>query len=271
MNVREIQSKTILSKSKIFDYVVNPYVGCRHACSYCYARFMKRFTKHAEPWGEFVDVKINAADLLAKEINRKKKGDIWISGVCDPYQPLEAKYCLTRKCLEVLKHHDWPVVIQTRSPLVLRDMDVIKEAPEIEVGFSITTADDNIRKLFETDAPPVEERLEALAELHRSGIRTYAMIAPILPGAGPLVQMLEGKVDHILIDRMNYNYANWVYTKYKLQDSLLDDFFHETSRRLAEECIKTGIDCRLAFNGVEKRAFKSAEECQTSGSISNAR
>jgi len=247
MNLREIRPKTILSKSKIYEYVLNPYVGCQHACSYCYARFMKRFSKHIEPWGEFVDVKINAADLLMVEINKKKQGDVWISGVCDPYQPLEAKYRLTRKCLEILIYHHWPVIIQTRSPLVLRDIDIIREAPNIEVGLSITTADDNIRKLFEINAPPIDVRLRALDELHRSGIKTYAMIAPVLPGAESLPRVLEGKVDYILVDRMNYNYADWVYRKYRLQDSLSDGFFYRTSRRLADACMKFGIDCRLVF------------------------
>lgn len=247
MNVREIQSKTILSSSKIYDYVINPYVGCQHACSYCYARFMKRFSKHKEPWGEFVDVKINAADLLGREINRKKRGSVWISGVCDPYQPLETKYKLTRQCLEILAHHNWPVVIQTRSNLVLRDIDVIRKSPNIEVGLSITTSDDDIRKLFEPYAPPIKERLEALGELHQSGIKTYAMIAPILPGAEPLAKALEGKVDYIVVDRMNYDYSNWVYKKYGLQGSLSDDFFFETSRNLADLCMKSGIECRLVF------------------------
>ena len=88
--VRETQAKAILSVSKIYDYALNPYTGCEHACSYCYARFMKRFTGHKEPWGEFVDAKMNAPDLLAIEIGRKTRGTVWVSGVCDPYQPLEA-------------------------------------------------------------------------------------------------------------------------------------------------------------------------------------
>lgn len=247
MNVKEIQSKNILSVSRIYDYAINPYVGCQHACSYCYARFMKRFSRHTEPWGEFVDVKINAADLLLVEINKKKPGSVWISGVCDPYQPLEAKYRLTRKCLEILAQHCWPVIIQTRSPLVLRDKDILREASDMEVGFSIATANDSIRELFEPHAPPIEDRLTALNELHRSGIRTYAMIAPILPGAELLAEALQGKVDYILVDRMNYHYADWVYRKYKLQDKLSDDFFYQTGRKIADKCLKLGIDCRLVF------------------------
>jgi DNA repair photolyase len=247
MLVNEIQSKTILSTSKVYDYVINPYVGCQHACSYCYARFMKRFSGHKEPWGKFIDVKINAADLLQTEINKKKRAKVWISGVCDPYQPLEAKYKLTRKCLEILAQNDWPVIIQTRSPLVLRDVDILKEARNFEVGLTITTAEDNIRKLFEPSAPSIMERLRTLDELHRSGIKTYAMIAPILPGAEGLVKTLGGKVDYILVDRMNYNYADWVYKRNGLEDKLSDIFFHETGREIASACNKLGIPCQITF------------------------
>ena len=94
--IREIHARSILSRSKVFDYVVNPYTGCQHGCTYCYARFMKRFTGHSEPWGQFVDVKVNAPELLETQVNRRPMGRVWVSGVCDPYQPLEKKYGLTR-------------------------------------------------------------------------------------------------------------------------------------------------------------------------------
>jgi len=231
--VQEIRAKTILSKSKIYPYVVNPYTGCQHACSYCYARFMKRVTGHKEPWGEFVDVKINAAELLRKEIKKKKRAEVWVSGVCDPYQPLEAKYRLTRQCLEILAQNNWPVIIQTRSPLVLRDMDIIKDARDFEVGLSVTTADDAIRKLFEPDAPPIEDRIAALDTLHRAGIRTYAMVAPVLPGAEGLAGLLKGKIDYVIIDRMNYHYADWVFRKYGLESYLSDVYFNKVRQELA--------------------------------------
>jgi DNA repair photolyase len=223
--VKEIVAKSILSPSKIYPWVINPYTGCQHGCSYCYACFMKRVTGHRETWGEFVDVKINAADLLRGEIIKKKRGRVWVSGVCDPYQPLETKYRLTRQCLEILAQHEWPVIIQTRSPLVLRDKDIIKDAQDFEVGLSVTTADDRIRKLFEPDAPPIPDRIQALEDLHNDGIRTYAMIAPVLPGAEGLAELLKGKVDYVLVDRMNYHYADRVYRKYGLEDKLTDEYF----------------------------------------------
>ncbi len=241
MIIKEIQSKSILSASKVYPYVINPYTGCQHNCLYCYATFMKRFTGHRESWGQFVDVKVNAPDLLKKEITKKKPGKVWISGVCDPYQPLEAKYRLTRQCLEILAGNDWPVIVQTRSPLVLRDIDVIKKGRFFEVGCSVTTADDSIRRLFEPAAPPIKERIRALDELHQAGIRTYAMIAPILPGAEGLSEILAGKVEYVILDRMNYHGADWVYRKYGLEDKMSDDYFYRTARELAGEFEKTGI------------------------------
>jgi DNA repair photolyase len=244
MTVREISAKTILSTSKVYDYVINPYTGCEHACTYCYARFMKRFTGHAEPWGAFVDVKTNAPELLDREIRRKREGTVWVSGVCDPYQPMEARYALTRRCLEILARSSWPVFVQTRSPLVLRDLDIFRDAGRFEVGMSVTTADDTVRSLFEPHAPPIADRLAALDALHRSGVRTYAMIAPMLPGAQNLAEPLAGKADYVIIDRMNYRHADWVFRKYRLPDTRTDDFVHRAGRDLASAFRRLNIECR---------------------------
>jgi DNA repair photolyase len=243
MLIKEIHSKTILSVSQVYPYVINPYVGCQHNCSYCYAHFMKRFTGHREPWGQFVDVKVNAPDLLRLEIGKKKMGRVWVSGVCDPYQPLEARYQLTHQCLQILLQHNWPVVVQTRSSLVLRDLDILKEGKDIEVGLSVTTADDRIRKLFEPNAPPIKERVRALDELHRAGIRTYAMIAPILPGVEALPEILMGKVDYVMLDRMNYHYGDWVYRKYGLEDKMTDEYFAQVEQKLTSAFAQLGIHC----------------------------
>ncbi|MEM3022494.1 MAG: radical SAM protein, partial [Candidatus Bathyarchaeia archaeon] len=146
MIVRERRARTILSESKVHDYTINPYVGCGHGCTYCYARFIKRFTGHREAWGDFVDVKANAISLLRREVGRKRIGRVWISGICDPYQPIEEKYQLTRGCLEILSRHGWPATIQTKSPLVLRDLDLLRNFEGLEVVFTVTTADDGIRR-----------------------------------------------------------------------------------------------------------------------------
>jgi DNA repair photolyase len=232
MIIKEIQSKTILSKSQIFPYVINPYVGCQHNCTYCYAKFMRRFTGHHEPWGQFVDVKMNAVDLLNREITRKKPDTVWISGVCDAYQPLEAQYQLTRQCLDILVQNNWPFTVQTKSPLVTRDIDIFQKEKDVEVGLSITTADDRVRKLFEPNVPSISARIKALNELHKAGIKTFAMIAPILPGAEKLPELLFDKVDRVVLDRMNYHYADWVYQEFGLEEYLTDEYFEATIREL---------------------------------------
>jgi len=247
MILREIYARSILSKSQVFDYAVNPYIGCQHNCTYCYARFMKRFAGHKEPWGEFVDVKINAPDLLQLEIDKTPPGRVWVSGVCDPYQPLEAAYELTRKCLVILVQYGWPITVQTKSQLVLRDIDLFRRSDEIEVGLSVTSADDEIRKLFEPGAPSIKERIKALEKLHLAGIRTYAMIAPMLPGAEELADQLSGKVDYVLVDRMNYHYGDWVYRKYRLEEAMSYDFFFSTRKDLVSAFAKQGIECRVLF------------------------
>jgi DNA repair photolyase len=247
MIIKEICAKSILSKSRVFDYTVNPYVGCEHGCTYCYARFMKKFTGHKEAWGKFVDVKVNAISLLKNEIKNKKVGRVWISGVCDPYQPLEKEYELTKGCLEVLLRYGWPVTIQTKSPLVLRDMESLTEFDEIEVGLTITTADENIRKIFEPKSPPVKQRIKTLEKLHSEGVKTFAMIAPLLPKTEGLVAQLSGRVEYVLIDKMNYHYADWVYRRYKLEYAANDNFFTRKKLELANAFEKEGIPYQLLF------------------------
>ena len=247
MIVNEIRAKTILSKSQIYDYALNAYVGCLHNCLYCYAKFMKRFTGHREPWGAFVDAKVNAPELLAAEVARKRKGRVWISGVCDAYQRIEENYRLTRSCLEILVDHGWPVTVQTKSPLVLRDIDILKRAADVEVGFTITTADEKVRRIFEPGAPPITKRVDALATLHAAGISTFVMIAPFLPHADGLVEMLAGKVDHVLIDKYNYHYADWAYRKHGMQDALTGEFFARAGDDLQRAFKRAAVACRKLY------------------------
>ncbi len=247
MQIKEVKAKSILSTSQVSDYAMNPYVGCQHACVYCYAKFMKRFTGHKEEWGAFVDVKVNAPELLTREVLKKKVGRVWISGVCDPYQPLERKYRLTRRCLEILVRNDWPIRVQTKSPLVLRDIEILRRAADVEVGFTITTADERMRKIFEPGAPPIAKRIEALEKLHGSGIKTFAMIAPLLPGAEGLPALLKDSVGHVLVDRLNYHYADAVYKKYGMQWAMKDSFFREKGEELRKAFEKNGIPCQVLY------------------------
>jgi DNA repair photolyase len=213
MKIKEVKCKTLLCKTGLpADWCANPYTGCQHGCKYCYARFMKKYTHHPEPWGEFVDVKINAPEVLEKEVKTKPKGRVYLSSVTDPYQPLERKYQLTRRILEILRDNGFTATIQTKSDLILRDLDILKEIKDLQVGFTITTTDDKIRRIFEPFASPVENRFRALKTLKKQGLTTFCMIAPILPGltdVKALKKRLEGLVDFVWEDNLNIRYGNW--------------------------------------------------------------
>lgn len=200
MEFKEIQVKNILVKCGIpgIDYVINPYVGCRFACIYCYASFMGRFVgKKVQDWGSYVYAKVNAPDLLRKDLQKlENKGEgkeIFISSVTDPYQGIEAKYKLTRQCLEILADYGFlgVVSILTKSNLVTRDIDAFKKLKHVVVGLTITSTDDSISRYFEKYAPPVTSRLEALKILNENGIKTYAFIGPLLPHFVAREQELE--------------------------------------------------------------------------------
>ena len=250
LTVKPIHAKSVLNKSKIFDYCVNPYTGCQINCRYCYARlFMKRYSGHKEPWGKFVDVKINAAEVLEKQLARAKKGVVWISSVCDPYQPVEETYAVTRQCLEILAAKQFPVNIQTKSTLILRDLDVLQEFEHVEAGFTITTDDEAVAKQFEPGAPPIKQRIAALQKIRSAGIQTFAFIGPILPGNPQnLIGYLEDAADRVLLDRMNYVSAiRSIYRKLGLHRELEDRYFDETRDRLIIELNRRGMKYEVFF------------------------
>jgi DNA repair photolyase len=206
LKIAEIQARSLLNKSKIFDYCLNPYLGCQHACRYCYAGlFMRRYSGHTEPWGKFVEVKINAPELLRKQLPRARRGTIWIASVCDPYQPLEGKYQLTRKCLREIIPYQFPVFIQTKSDLVVRDLDLLTELQELEIGFSLATDSDKVAALFEPGAPSITRRIKALEKIKAQNLRTFVFIGPLLPlNPARLINLVAGLADKIFLDRLNY-------------------------------------------------------------------
>ncbi|HOK34906.1 MAG TPA: radical SAM protein [Candidatus Paceibacterota bacterium] len=228
MKINIIQCKTLLTKSRLpeTDYCINPYVGCLHGCVYCYARFMKRFTGHDEPWGHFLDVKINAPEVLAKELSRKpKRGVVLLGSVTDAYQPVEQKYRITRTILKILLQHDFPVSVLTKSNLVVRDLDLFKQFSQCEVGLTVTTTEQGIARNFEPHSSTPKQRIEALDTLHRSGITTYAFIGPILPELTDLEAIfaaISGKVDFVMAESLNLRCGNWE----NIQDLLKNKYPH---------------------------------------------
>ena len=208
MWVDERQVKGALQPSGIpgVDWVINPYVGCSHACLYCYAVFMRRVYQIQEPWGEFLAAKVNVPELLVKERRRLKPGQVvLLSSVTDPYVPQEKRYRLTRRCLETLIGTPAQVRILTRSPLVLRDLDLL-QALKAEVGMSITTDREEVVRAFEPKNPSIRARVKVLKALREAGLATQAFIAPLLPHTSPeaVAELLVGAVEGIFLDRMNY-------------------------------------------------------------------
>jgi DNA repair photolyase len=215
MRLGEVRCKSILGRSGIggMDYAVNPYLGCSHACAYCYARFMRRMGHPGEPWGSFVDAKVNAIERLREEAAKKPTGKVLLSSVTDAYQPLEKKYRLTRECLGVLLEHGFSVDVLTKSDLILRDLDLIQKFDDVEVGLTVTSLDDSVRRAFEPGASPIQARLDALKRFSDEGIRTYAFLGPILPyltdeHLEELLNKLADRVNRLIVDRLNIKCGN---------------------------------------------------------------
>ena len=205
MKVSAIKAKSILVKSNLpaSDYVANPYGGCPHQCRYCYACFMKRFTGHDEDWGTFLDVKDYESDKLPKSLTGKT---VLLSSVTDPYNPYEAKFHKSRAVLELLRETGAHIEILSKSDLMVRDLDLLRQIPDLSVGISLNTLDDGFRKDMEPGAPSVQRRLNALKTLHDAGIRTYLFISPIFPyitDIRALIEAVNGSVDQICFENLN--------------------------------------------------------------------
>ena len=187
--IREIKIKSVITKSNlpVCDYSANPYIGCTHGCKYCYASFMKRFTGHEEPWGEFLDVK------HWPEIKRPEQyagREIFLSSVTDPYLPQEEQYGRTRALLEQLRGSGAKLSIATKSDLVLRDLDLISTFPEARVSWSVNTLDESFKDDMDS-AVSIGRRLAAMKVFHDAGVRTTCFVSPIFPGITDVKAIIE--------------------------------------------------------------------------------
>lgn len=204
MKIAEVEVKDYVTKSNLpfCDYVINPYVGCPHGCRYCYASFMKRFSGHEEPWGEFLDVKRCAKPLGKKRLTGKA---VFLASVTDPYNPYEKRFEVTRSILEQLAEIDCRLYISTKSSLILRDLDLLKCQHDVIVDLSINTLDDAFRRDMDR-AASIPERLRALSELHEAGIRTVLFMSPIFPGITDwraIVEATRGVADEYWFENLN--------------------------------------------------------------------
>lgn len=209
MRVREVKCKTALSSSSLpgLDYSLNPYRGCQHNCIYCYVPNVLRIKRI--DWGSFVDVKTNIPVVLSDELRKKKPGVVALSTVTDPYQPIEKKYKVTRYCLEQLLRYDFPICIQTKSSLIMRDIDIISSFSNIDVMMSIATFNDDERKILEPYSSPIKERLNILKNFSDEGVKTSVFFGPIYPTINkeeiPVIidAFIDVGVSEIMIDCFN--------------------------------------------------------------------
>lgn len=200
VSVREVRCSTLLHRmvyGSATGYTANLYKGCTHGCKYCYAPSL---THDDRAWGRYVDAKVNAVSVLEQELKGLRKDEVFLSSASDPYQPVEARYRLTRQCLGVLLRNGFPVSILTRSPMVLRDLDLLTRFDWVRVGMSITTVP--IRQ-FEPGVPPLGRRIDTLRRLAASGIKTWVSLAPVVPG----LMMVD--LDRLFADLSDAN-VGWV-------------------------------------------------------------
>ncbi len=202
MKIIEKETKSIYTKTKLpgVEYTINQYVGCGHMCTYCYAKYMSRWKKYGQ-WGNWIEVKTNAPELAKEKVN----GEVSMSSVSDPYQPLEKEYKLTRRVLENMNKNT-NLSILTKSDLVLRDIDILKKFKNISVGLTVNCLPEKARKILEPHAPPNKNRIKALKKLREGGIETFCFISPVIPNLTEVRKVLhgtEGIVKYYIIEILN--------------------------------------------------------------------
>jgi len=255
MQIKEIKCKTALSKSNLpgLDYSLNPYRGCQHNCAYCYVPNVLRINR--EKWGNFVDIKTNIPNILSKELKKKKAGVVGISTVTDPYQPIEKNYKLTKYCLEQLLRYDFPICIQTKSDLILRDIELISEFSNKEVIISIGTINEIDKKKLEPNSSTIKDRLKILGNFSEIGIEPVVFFGPIYPSVTK--EDIREIIDtftrfgskKILFDKFNLKPGIYENIKDSFPDHNFRDInnFKNLKNEIKKLCIKKDMKAESAF------------------------
>lgn len=247
--IKYVICRTALSRSRLpgLDYTFNPYVGCQHGCLYCYVPDVLKLDFE---WGREVYVKKNVLSILRKEASIKKRGVVGVSTATDPYQPIEKDLEITRKAVEILKDAGFHISIQTKSPLVLRDLDLMNE--RFDVGFTVTSMNEDFRKKFEPNAPPVDERISALEEISSKGIKTWIFYGPVIPEFNDSEEEMRNIVilaaktnSKIIYDKLNIKPK----VMKRLQDLSIKDV---DFKKLEALCKKFNVKCEPAFKSMER-------------------
>ena len=257
MMIKEIEAKNVITKSNlpVCDFSVNPYTGCEHACKYCYACFMKRFTNHPEEWGDFADIKIWQP---IKNPSKYSGKELFIGSVTDPYQPIEEKYSRTRALLEELQGSGAKLSIATKSDLILRDLDLIKTFPDARVSWSVNTLDETFKDDMDK-AVSIGRRLKAMKKFYDAGVRTTCFISPIFPGitdVRAIIDRVKEQCNLIWLENLNLRGSykpvimDYIKEKYPALLPLYQDIYNRGNRsywemldtELKEYAIEIGLD-----------------------------
>ncbi|MCS7143768.1 MAG: radical SAM protein [Archaeoglobaceae archaeon] len=242
-----------LGKSNLpgLDYTLNPYIGCSHGCIYCYARLYSE-PRIAKEWGKIVVVKENISEILMREMRKKKKGVVGLSTITDAYQSIEAKERITREILRILLENNFKVSIQTKSDLVLRDLDILCDMNKfVDVGFTITTLEDRIAELIEPNAPKPSARVKALEKISAEGIKTWIFLGPIIPEVSEksfeeIVELAKATKSSLYYDKYRVKPFMSGYSK-ELADKAKKTDWKAIAERIKELCRVKGVEFTSGF------------------------
>lgn len=253
--VREVSARTALQRCghPAIPWSLNPYQGCAHACTFCYVPSVIHVER--SEWGRYVLVKRNAPSLLAREVRSQPRALVALSTATDPYQAVEARCMVTRRCLEVLARARWPVSVLSRSPLLLRDIDVFHAFDEFEVGMSVPTLDDDARRWMEPGAPSIDARLRCLRALAEEGFRTFISLAPCYPLTGGVTAasfaeaLAVARVERVFIGAYRHYGDGWEHMRRGIEASGIEGldrfadrgFIRDTVHALLRELRVRGI------------------------------
>jgi len=263
-----INCSVAISHSKLpgLDYSLNPYFGCEHGCIYCYSPSVFRNKEIVKNWGKFVKAKINIVDVLSKQLKKIPKGVVGMSTVTDPYQPLEAKLQLSKRCIEELSANEFPISIQTKSDLVLRDKDLIN-SEGFDIGVTLITLDNDLARRLGPRTSSPESLIQVLEELSERGVDTWIFYGPVIPEINDgedniikLVNLAKKTKSELIYDRLNPKF--WVLDsmkpflekekpglKYRLPNLIKQnsEYWCIFREKIETICSKKGVRCKPAF------------------------
>lgn len=288
--VREVRVSRALTRSGLpeYDYSLNPYIGCLHGCVYCYAVDFTR-GEPRERWGEVVYVKKNLPEVLEREVRRLERGVVGVSTVTDPYQPIENRYMITRRSLEILLENRFRVSIQTRSALIERDIDILERHRDlVDVGFTITTMDPSIKRYIEPWSPHPSLVARALRRVSGTGVQTWVFIGPIIPGLNDSIEGIREIIglaretgSEVVIDLFHRHPGSIEMMRERLGTDRVRDllerlderWWRELSEKILYVCSREGVKCvkaedywremyrrRTERRGIDIRVYMSREK-----------